>query len=360
MEAPEPSSASTHSDWIAGIDNRLLDLNKALKAAGLSEVVVPYGAYDSQVCCYDERLLAAQPDDSVWIVGQHEQPVLSVSSYYRGGTSFDLASASQYASVYVWRVDAKAKTSVATHSLVGHDGAVEHVEFDPTGNLLATSSWDGDVKVWDLSDGELPTTSEQPKTKRAKMAEATASSAPSSASMSVVEPRSTLTGHNQCVSVVRWLDSERLVSGSWDHSLRFWDVDSGVCTSHLDGNKVILALDVSSKNGLIATGHADKSVRTWDPRVTIATASLCTPYTSHTGWVSAVAWHPTDSNILISGSFDSSIKVWDIRSTTPLHTLPSQHKEKVTTLAWLDNDHFASGGADKYLRTYSFPLNTAQ
>lgn len=357
MDAPEPSSASTHSDWIAAIDNRLMELRTALKSAKLDFSIVPYGAYDAHVCCLDDRLLESQPDDSVWIVGNHEQPVLSVSSYYRGGNSFDLASASQDERAYVWRIDAKAQKGSITHSLIGHDGAVEHVEFDPSGKLIATASWDETIKVWDLSDGEMPAPG-QPKSKRAKAKEASAAPglvAPSSSEMQVVEARSTLSGHNQCVSVLQWMDTEQIVSGSWDHSLRFWDVESGVCTSRLDGNKVILDLDYSKTNGLVATGNADKSVRTWDPRVSIATTSLNTLYTSHTGWVSAVAWHPTDANILISGSFDSNIKVWDIRSATPLHTLPSQHKDKVTTLSWLDKDHFVSGGADKYLRTYTFP-----
>lgn len=361
-DAPEPSSASTHSDWIAAIDNRLLELRKSLKAAKLDFSIVPYGAYDAHVCCLDERLLESNPDDSVWVIGNHEQPVLSVSSYYRGGTSFDLATAGQDEHVYVWKVDAKTQKTSISHSLLGHDGAVEHVEFDPTGKLIATASWDESIKIWDLTDGEAPAPG-APKSKRTKAKEAAAVAAgtaptlnaPTGTGMQVVEARSTLSGHNQCVSVLQWLNNEEIVSGSWDHSLRFWDVESGICTSRLDGNKVILSLDHSELNGLVATGNADKSVRTWDPRVSISTTSLSTMYTSHTGWVSAVAWHPTDANLLISGSFDANIKVWDIRSATPLHTLPSQHKDKVTTLSWLDKDHFVSGGADKYLRTYSFP-----
>lgn len=358
LDAPTPSEASTHSDWIASIDNRLLELRTSLKAAKAHYDIVPYGAYDAQVCCLDQRLLKSQPDDSTWLIGTHTQPVLSVSSYFRGGHHFDLATSSQDSSVSVWNIDIATQKVAQTHSLQGHDGAVEHVEFDPTGKLIATASWDGDVKIWDLTDGTPAEEEGDRKTKKSKSKESSSKSATSSSapgSVSQVEARSTLTGHMQCVSTLQWIDSDQLVSGSWDHSLRFWDVESGVCTSHLDGNKVILSLDYSNLNSLIATGHADKTVRTWDPRVSIASSSLCTSYTSHTGWVSAVMWHPTDANILVSGSFDSHIKVWDIRSTTPLHTLPSQHKDKVTTLAWLDNEKFVSGGADKYLRTYSFP-----
>ena len=377
MDAPSPSAYSTHSDWIAAIDNRLLELRSALKAAKSHYEIIPYGSYDAQVCSLDQRLLKSQPDDSTWLIGAHTQPVLGVSSYFRGGSRFDLATCSQDASVSVWHVDVATQKVAQTHTLSGHDGAVEHVEFDPTGKLIATASWDGDIRIWDLSEGSAAAMGEgERKAKKSKSKDSTTSSSrhPSSSSSSStssssspnsngsitqVESRSTLTGHMQCVSTLQWMDADQIVSGSWDHSLRFWDVESGVCTSHLDGNKVILSLDCSNLNQLIATGHADKTVRTWDPRVSIAASSLSTSYTSHTGWVSAVMWHPTDAHILVSGSFDSHIKIWDIRSSTPLHTLPSQHKDKVTTLAWLDNETFASAGADKYLRTYSFPRGSA-
>lgn len=359
LDEPQPSSASTHSDWIASIDNRLLELREALRGSKVSHDIIPYGAYDTQVCCFDERLVKSQPDDSTWSIGTHAQPVLGVSSYFRGGATFDLATCSQDGSVSVWHVNAEKRNAHNIFNLVGHDGAVEHVEFDPTGKLIASSSWDGEIKIWDLSDVEVKqNASEERKSKKSKTKETSNNEGALNGAVTEISARSTFEGHMQCVSTLQWLDTERLVSGSWDHSLRFWDVESGVCTSHLDGNKVILTLDVSDKNGLIATGHADKSVRTWDPRVSVATTSLSTSYTSHTGWVSAVQWHPTDANILISGSFDSNIKIWDLRSSTPLHTLASQHKDKVTTLAWLDHTHFASGGADKYIRTYTFPLGS--
>jgi ribosome biogenesis protein YTM1 len=361
FDEPTPSSAATHSDWIAAIDNRLYELRQSLKSSGGEINIIPYGAYDTQVCCYDEALLKANPDAiAIWNIGAHSQPVLGVSSYFRGGSSFDLASCSQDGSVSVWHVEAVKRNTKQTFSLVGHDGAVEHVEFDPTGKLLATSSWDGDLKIWDLSDAEAAKgASEERKTKKSKNKETNGSDSADKSVISEIEARSTFVGHMQCVSTLQWLNPDQIVSGSWDHSLRFWDVESGVCTSHLDGNKVILSLDASEHNGLIATGHCDKSVRTWDPRVSVATTSLSTSYTSHTGWVSSVQWHPTNANLLISGSFDSNIKIWDLRSTTPLHTLASQHKDKVTTLAWIDDQHFASGGADQYIRSYKFPLGSS-
>ena len=71
---------------------------------------------------------------------------------------------------------------------------------------------------------------------------------------------------------------------------------------------------------------------------------------SHKLWVSSVAWHPT-SSLLLTGSHDGTIKVWDARSRIPLHTLPGQHKGKVLCVAW-DGDRIVSGGADNVIKIH--------
>ena len=40
----------------------------------------------------------------------------------------------------------------------------------------------------------------------------------------------TLLGHTLCVSSVAWPTPYNMYSGSWDHSLRQWDVETGIAT----------------------------------------------------------------------------------------------------------------------------------
>ena len=45
-------------------------------------------------------------------------------------------------------------------------------------------------------------------------------------------------------------------------------------------------------------------------------------FTSHTGWVSAVAWAPHSEHMFVSASHDQLVKLWDARSNrTPLYEL---------------------------------------
>lgn len=143
---------------------------------------------------------------------------------------------------------------------------------------------------------------------------------------------------------------------------------------------VILDVDHSVHSGLLVSGHADNLLRLWDPRVQGLLTSACFPIflsewsvlgltppfrftdglvvklklASHTNWVSTVSWSPTSMYTLASGSYDSTIKVWDIRSTTPLYSLAgaTEDNQKVLSVDWADGLIY-SGGEDSLLRVHT-------
>lgn len=64
--------------------------------------------------------------------------------------------------------------------------------------------------------------------------------------------------------------------------------------------------------------------------------------------------------MLVSGSYDGTVKIWDIRSRTPLYTLSTQNGDKgkendipkkVFCVDW-DEDIILSGGDDNQLHIY--------
>jgi ribosome biogenesis protein YTM1 len=101
---------------------------------------------------------------------------------------------------------------------IGHTGAIQAIS--SFGGKLATASFDKFIKIWNVESGDFAV-SKKKNSKKVKLEES-----------KVLDSISTLEGHAGPVSsVVFDQDSENLVySGSWDHSVRAWDLNSNINT----------------------------------------------------------------------------------------------------------------------------------
>ena len=135
-----------------------------------------------------------------------------------------------------------------------------------------------------------------------------------------------------------------VITGSWDHSIKVWDIEEQDCIVTLNGSRVISCLDTSYyTTNVVATGHPDCTIRLWDTRASINGNSTATNKEvgslqqvvsdnifrpSHKAWVSAIQWSKYNPYHLASTSHDGTIKLWDIRSSLPLHTVKVFGKTK--------------------------------
>jgi ribosome biogenesis protein YTM1 len=180
----------------------------------------------------------------------------------------------------------------------------------------------------------------QPKKKRRKI------------SSNFQKPRFDLKGHKDTVNCVEWYDDYNLVSGSSDHSLRVWDVESGIAINVMTGNESVSCLETSNDHKSILTGHPDRVLRMWDPRID-ASKLITRKLRSHSNWITSVHWHPENPNLFISSSYDSTVKVWDLRSDYALFTLETG-REKALCSAWNGPRSILSGGSSRRVSVFSF------
>lgn len=76
----------------------------------------------------------------------------------------------------------------------------------------------------------------------------------------------TLQGHRESISAVQWMDNNTLLTGSWDHTLKVWDLNLEGIKTEISTNKSIFDASHSKLNNLIVTASADKNLRLYDAR----------------------------------------------------------------------------------------------
>lgn len=249
------------------------------------------------------------------------------------------------------------KSSLRLHAeYIGtHTDGIEAARFNSDGNTLASADWNGNVALWQVPDiSEFDTDANVPRQskKKSKRAKTDLTGTDSSNNTCrTVTAGVTWKAHSSNVSGVVWgSDSKHLITGSWDHSVKTWDAERQDCLLTLNGARVVTTLDRCSNSDIIATGHPDSAVRLWDMRVggskeqsKVLDASL---KTSHKAWISAVEWSLTEPHMLATASHDGFVKMWDIRSTLPLHSVRAHKKGEKGLCVTLGEKVAFSGGSD--------------
>lgn len=159
-------------------------------------------------------------------------------------------------------------------------------------------------------------------------------------------PRRSLTGHSHFVEdVIVSSDGQFCLSGSWDGSLRLWDLNTGNTTRRFIGHtKDVLSVAFSLDNRQIVSGSRDKTIKLWN---TLGECKYTINEDGHTEWVSCVRFSPSTANpLIVSAGWDKMVKVWNL-SNCKLRTNLVGHTGYLNTVTCSpDGSLAASGGKD--------------
>lgn len=161
-----------------------------------------------------------------------------------------------------------------------------------------------------------------------------------------------LLGHTDTVWAVEISpDGQTLVSGSFDQSIRFWDVQTGNPAQTLLGHTdAVRAIALNPDGTVLASGSGDKTVKIWD----LPTGKLRHTLLGHSAAVWSVAISP-DGRTLASGGYDGVVKTWDLQTGELLQTFPEHYDSIWTVVISPDGQMLASGSYGGTIQIWDLP-----
>ncbi|BFZ00253.1 hypothetical protein BsWGS_03292 [Bradybaena similaris] len=266
-----------------------------------------------------------------------------------------------------------------------HDGEVYSIQWSYSGGLFATGGADRKIKLWEVHAGQCEAkgtlvgsnagvTSLDFSADDTKIVGASNDFASRVWTVGNQRLQHTLTGHSGKVMSAKFVTEHQIVSGSYDRTLKVWDLHSKACVKTIFAGSSCHDL-VSFHGTNVISGHFDRHVRFWDIRGSSEEStnqvilngrltSLCLSSDKSqllcctrddslsiidlrmvkvkctlvaegfkVSWDSARAVFSPDCNFAAAGSNDGGLYVWNLK-TNKLEQVLREHNHAVLACSW--------------------------
>lgn len=295
---------------------------------------------------------------------EHSGPVQSVSFSQDGQM---IASASWDGTVKLWSQNGqlfKTLDIIADQPLTTHSSIIWSVSLSRDGQLIAAGSDDGKVTLWSRDGQRLNTLSRD--------------------SCQISTPEKDCSARSISISA----DGQLIAAGYYDGTIILWSRDGQLLKAWPGHSEIVTRVRFSPDDQMIASSSFD-TVKLWNREgtwiktfrhhdtvedVDFSSDSQMIAYTDnkivnvwnlddqwlktfrgHTNQVTSISFNP-NGKIIASSSSDNTIKLWSIRDEKELATLKG-HSAEVTSVSFSPNGKMlASGSEDTTVRLWSLDV----
>jgi WD40 repeat protein len=154
----------------------------------------------------------------------------------------------------------------------------------------------------------------------------------------------TLSGHSEAVATVACLqtNNNRIISGSYDMTIKFWNMTNGECESTLEGHSsYVNYICLSDDESKLFTGDGEGNIKIWD----IAMEECLLTIHAHDTIISGLC-RCKDGKMVISVAPDSTIKLWKIEDGQNIDVIRCDSEFLRSAYLSLDNTMLIVGTDD--------------
>ena len=315
IEPPTRVASFEHDDWVSSVDV-LSRTSKAGRWAGNQAAVqanqerILTGSYDGflRVWNMSSQVLATSTSTTVEKQGTHLNSIkaarfVSPSMAISGGYDRKIT-------IWNYAEELQAETAALTPrlELCGHRMMINSLDVHTPSSRIISASNDGCVGLWLTKKSDAPAApvpqSKAASTKRQKT------------SMPQRGPLSLLKSHKEAVSSSIFAPNDHTVgySCSMDHTMKTWDLTTSSLVDTRTTSYPLLSLMALPNLNLVAVGTTARHITLIDPRASATTVSAMT-LRGHINFVSSLAPDPNNTHSFVSGSYDGTCRIWDVRSS---------------------------------------------
>ena len=163
-----------------------------------------------------------------------------------------------------------------------------------------------------------------------------------------------LAGHTSAVVGAAVTRNGRVVSSSFDGSLKMWELATGRELRSAEAHAgSVNALSLTPDDQVLVSASSDTTLKVWN----LDSGEELRTLTGHTGAVNGMAV-TSDGRLVVSASTDGTLKVWNLASGEELRTLTG-HTGAVNGVAITSDDRWAvSASSDRTLKVWELSSGT--